>query len=416
VAAVDAERLVAASLAREIDFLTASTRHPSVWLLAVGKAAPGMAHAATQTLGAQLRGGLVVSAHDNNAPSVLDRIEGEHPVPGAGSERAGRRALALARSAGAADVLLVLLSGGASAMMAVPADGLALDDKRRVTEQLLRSGADIHSLNVVRKHLSAIKGGRLAAASPAWCVTLAISDVVGDDLSVIGSGPTVGDSSRFDDALAVLDRHAGLERYPANVVAFLRRGAEGRVEETPKPGDSRLRRATARVVGSRLDAMRGVAELARARGYHVVEVPEPIVGEARESAGVWLQQCLARAAPVERPACVISSGETTVDVRGAGRGGRNQEFAIALAEPLAALGHAAAVSAGTDGLDGPTDAAGAYVDSQTLQRARSRGVGPPAAFLQDNDTYEFFALLGDLVLTGATGTNVGDLQVLLLAN
>jgi len=374
-----------------------------------------MAAAAARLLGDRLRGGVVAVPGAVQLAAPLEVIAGGHPVPTLGSRAAGQRALEIARAAKAADRLLVLLSGGASALMAVPADGVTLDDKRLTTDVLLRAGADIHSLNAVRKHLSAFKGGWLAAEASAPWLTLAISDVVGDDLSVIGSGPTVADATTFEHALDVLRRHGGMEAYPAAVGARLQRGAAGRAPETPKPGDARLARGASWVIGGRHDAMGGGADAARRLGYRVLTIDEPVVGEARQAAPAHVARVAARAAALDRPLCVISSGETTVRVTGAGRGGRNQEFALAAAPTLAEFRtDAAAASVGTDGVDGPTDAAGAIVDSTTLARAR-RAALRPQAFLDDNDAYAFFTVLGDLIQPGPTGTNVGDLQVILLA-
>jgi hydroxypyruvate reductase len=299
--------------------------------------------------------------------------------------------------------------------MAVPADGITLEDKRRTTALLLRAGADIHALNTVRKHLSAIKGGRLAASTLATCRTLALSDVVGDDLSVIASGPTVADRSTFSDALDVLTRYGALEAYPPGVVDRLLRGAAGDEAETPKPGDPRLARSRAEVVGSRHDAMRGASDAASALGFHVHVVERPVVGEARVAARHHLDDIARRQATLTRPLCVVSSGETTVTVTGEGRGGRNQEFALAASDQLSTIpGHAVLASFGTDGIDGPTDAAGALVDSSTTARAAQARLNPER-FLIDNNTYEFFRKTGDLIRTGPTDTNVGDVQVLLLA-
>ena len=329
------------------------------------------------------------------------------------SEDAGGRALAIAEAA-ADEELLVLLSGGASALMAAPAEGLTLDDKRQTTDTLLRAGADIHALNTVRKHLSRIKGGRLAACAPGRCRTLAISDVVGDDLSFIASGPTVPDPTTFEDALGVLRRFGDVDAYPPPVVAHLTRGVSGKLPETPKPGDPRLARAVSVVIGGRRDAMIGAASLARTLGYHVVVRDAPVVGEARTAAHSHVRDVEAAARAAERPLCVVSSGETTVRVLGSGRGGRNQEFALAAAALVSSSGSVVAASVGTDGIDGPTDAAGAVVDSTTLARARASGLDP-SDFLRDNNAYAFFAGLGDLIRTGPTGTNVGDLQVFLVA-
>jgi hydroxypyruvate reductase len=377
-----------------------------------------MAAAAARRLGPRIRAGLVIGAASAPVPDGFDAIVGGHPVPTAASEEGGRRALAMADATSPGDTLLVLLSGGASALMAVAADGITLDDKRATTERLLRAGADIHALNTVRKHLSAIKGGWLATRARGACRTLVISDVVGDDVSVIGSGPTFGDTSGFEDALDVLRRFGGEADYRPAVVARLRQGVDGAAPETPRPDDPRLDRAETTVIGSRRDAMAGAAAQAAALGYQVLRIDDPVVGEARTTAPAHMRAVLARAAGVGRPACIVSSGETTVHVTGHGRGGRNQELALAAAKVLGDPGTVASpfalASVGTDGIDGPTDAAGALVDATTLGRARAAGLAPDR-YLSDNNAYAFFDALGDLIHTGPTGTNVGDLQIILLA-
>ena len=377
--------------------------------LAVGKAARGMAEAAARRLRSRIREGLIIAGEAGDGPFPV--MVGSHPVPTQASEAAGRAALRLAQSAGAEETFLVLLSGGASALMAVPIDGITLADKARTTEVLLKHGASIGALNCVRKHLSAIKGGRLAAATRARTITLAISDVVGDDLSVIGSGPTVADTSTYGGALLALDEHGGRPRFPPAVVSRLVAGARGDLPETPK--QARGAASKARVIGSRHEAMAGAAHEARTRGYSVHISEAAVFGEARVAA----ERAMARAATAAgaSPVCLISSGETTVHVKGGGRGGRNQEFALACVDALSRFPAAAALaSVGTDGVDGPTDAAGAVVDSSTLQRAGANSLSP-AHYLEHNDAYAFFAALGDLIQTGPTGTNVGDLQIILLA-
>jgi len=387
-------------------------------VLAAGKAAPAMARAAARALGPRIRAGLVVGVTHADIPEGFESIVGGHPLPTPDSEAAGRKALALAASVGADETFLVLISGGASALMAVPADGITLDDKRATTQLLLRAGADIHALNTVRKHLSAIKGGWLAAGVRGACRALAISDVVGDDPSVIASGPTVPDASSFRDALDVLERFGGAAGHSPAVVARLRRGAsgaDGGIHETPKRGDARLSRTSTAVIGSRRDAVAGAAAAAAALGYHVLRVDNAVVGEARTAAIAHVRAMLAEAATAVRPACIVSSGETTVHVTGGGKGGRNQEFALAAAALLGEhSGMSVLASVGTDGIDGPTDAAGAIADSTTSARAAAAGLSPDQ-FLLDNDSCAFFGALGDLVITGPTGTNVGDLQVILLA-
>jgi hydroxypyruvate reductase len=300
-------------------------------------------------------------------------------------------------------------------MMALPARGVTLQDKQEATTHLLRAGADVHQLNVVRKHLSAIKGGWLAASTRARCHTLAISDVIGDDVSTIGSGPTVGDTSTFAEALEIVDRFGGLPAFGRRLVDRLTRGAAGELEETPKPGDPRLAGNETVVAGGRHDAMQGAAEEAARRGYEVLVLDDPVVGEARESAGRYIGRVRSLCEGVTRPLCVISSGETTVHVRGSGLGGRNQEFALAAASGLLSLGFGVTLaSIGTDGIDGSTTAAGAIADNRTVERARKRGLPEIGDVLGRNDSYHFFDALGDLIRTGPTGTNVGDLQVLLV--
>jgi hydroxypyruvate reductase len=384
-------------------------------LIAAGKAAPAMADAAARRLRPGLRAGLVVASVAAPVPPGFEAIVGGHPIPTRESERAGRRALELAAGLENDERLLVLLSGGASALMAVPAEGITLDDKRTTTDRLLRAGADIHALNTVRKHLSAIKGGWLAARARGACDALVISDVVGDDPSFIASGPTVADASRFEDALDVLHRFGGEAAYPTAVVARLKQGVSGAVADTPKPGDARLAQTRTAVIGSRRNAMAGALAEAAARRYHTLCVDDAVIGEARTTAVAQLRAVLARAAGLGRPACIVCSGETTVHVTGRGKGGRNQEFALASADLLTSTGGPAIVaSVGTDGIDGPTDAAGALADSTTIDRAAAAGL-MPGRFLSDNNAYAFFEALGDLIHTGPTGTNVGDLQVILLA-
>ena len=348
-------------------------------------------------------------------PEGAEWQDAGHPLPTEGSIAAARRALEIARSSGPDDLLVVLLSGGGSALMTLPADGITLADKQQTARTLMEQSADIYELNTVRKHLSAIKGGQLAASAPGTVLTLAVSDVVGDDLSVIASGPTVADNSTYAQALAILSARGGRAAYPAAVVERLQRGANGAIAETPAAGDSRLQRSIARVIGPQRGAIDGAEAAARQRGYDVLVIREPVTGEARESAVVHVQRVADEGRRMRRPLCVISSGETTVTVRGRGRGGRNQEFSLAMASTLGVLGdRVAAASIGTDGIDGPTDAAGAIVDSSTLERARAAGLAPEA-FLNDNNTYVFFERLGDLIKTGPTATNVGDLQVILVA-
>jgi glycerate 2-kinase len=419
----DAARLVAGWLALHSDTLPASAtlpdRHPIVFV-AAGKAAVPMARAAATTLDAGRMRGVVAAPKGwgGREPGhhAIEWFEGGHPVPDGQSVRAGRRALALARSLGHTGWLLVLLSGGASSLLAAPA-GVSLDDKVRITRLLLEAGVDIHSLNCVRKHLSQVKGGGLALEGVP-CVTLALSDVTGareDDPSAIGSGPTSPDPTTFGEAVAILRGSGCWETAPLAVRERLRRGAAGELPETPKPGDPRLARSRVEIVGSRRDAMAAAAREAADRGYEVVTLTEAVTGEARQAGPALIDQ--ARAAAARRPGsfCMLASGETTVRVAGRGRGGRNQELVLAAIGSLASFGRLAALaSVGTDGVDGPTDAAGALADTTTAGRAGSRGHAPAERYLADNDAYTYFDALGDLIRTGPTGTNVGDLQVVLV--
>jgi hydroxypyruvate reductase len=414
IATVDPARLVAAALGadRPADLPAGSP----VVILAVGKAAPAMARACLEHSGSEVRGGLVVSPRAVEGPSTLAWRQSSHPVPDGRSVDAARAALDLVRSVYDGDAVLVLLSGGASALMALPAEGLSLDAKQVVTRRLLAASASIHEVNCVRKHLSAIKGGRLAAEARARVITLALSDVVGDDPSVIGSGPTVPDPSTYAEALGILERCGGLAAYPPEVAARLRSGAAGEIAETPKPGEPAFARGSYRVIGSGVDAARGAAAAAERAGYRAMVLPRAIVGEARFAASRWFDDVARLAASHDGPLCIVSCGETTVDVRGAGRGGRNQEFALAVAGSLVNVDRPAVIaSVGTDGVDGPTDAAGAVADSTTSERAAALGLDP-LRYLEANDSWSFFEALGDLVRTGPTGTNVGDVQVALLGH
>ncbi len=406
-----------------------------VVLIAAGKAADAMVRG-FRASGGSIARGLLATTHvrepDREDAGQMRVFLAGHPVPTAESEAAGLHALELVRSAEAADrPILVLLSGGASALLVAPAEGLTLVDKMQTTRVLLGAGAAIHELNAVRKHLSRIKGGRLAVAAAAGgdaararrLHTFALSDVISpveDDPSVIGSGPTSPDAASFTDALATLARLGVRDKVPAAALRELEEGAAGRRAETPKPGDPRLAQARFTLIGSRRDAMSAARVEAERRGLKTIVIDESVAGEARDAAPRLLAMALARVLQQARPCCVISSGETTVRVVGTGIGGRNQELALALVEPLAALRSsdvdvAVAASVGTDGIDGPTDAAGAIVDSTTLTRAARAGLASPHTFLANNDAYHFFAPLGDLLRSGRTDTNVCDLQLFLFA-
>ena len=412
-AAVDAGKLVQRAFS-DPDIVAPLQRAAAVDVIAAGKASSAMLNAFVASSSVPLQRLLGIGP---GVPQVIPAgatwQDAGHPLPSPGSVAGARQALELASSTRGRELLVVLLSGGGSALMALPAEGLHLEDKQRTAKALMEQGADIYELNTVRKHLSSIKGGQLAAATSATVITLAVSDVVGDDLSVIASGPTVPDATTYADALAVLDRRGGRAHYPTAVVDRLERGDRGLIPETPKPGG--LRHSHARVIGPQRGAIDAARATAESLGYHVYVVAEPVTGEARVVGAAHVDRLVPLLASIKRPACFISAGETTVTVTGRGRGGRNQEFTLAMAEPLARHRlNAAASSIGTDGIDGPTDAAGAVVDGTTLDRAVAAGLDPQRHF-DDNNTYALFDTLGDLVRTGPTDTNVGDLQVVLIA-
>ena len=390
-----------------------------IWVVAFGKASVAMARAVEKCLGEWISGGLVVAPH--GSAERLERLEvteASHPLPGPEGEAAARRVVQLLRDAGERDLVLCLISGGGSALLPLPAEDLTLQDKVSTTDLLLRSGATIVEVNAVRKHLSGLKGGRLArVAYPARVIALVMSDVVGDRLDTIASGPLSPDPTTYADALAVLERYGLLERVPARVREHLRRGAVGELPETPKPGDPVFERVTLHVVASVAHAVEAAREEAERLGYRVAVLTVSLEGEAREVGRVVAavaREEVQRDRPLPKPACVLLGGETTVTVRGRGRGGRNQELTLAAALGIEGLGAVLVASFASDGRDGPTDAAGALADGSTTQRARALGLDP-RRYLEENDSYAFFDALGDLVRTGPTGTNVNDL-VLVLAH
>ena len=385
-----------------------------VWIVGAGKASAPMAAAAAEILAERLSGGVVVvkEGYTQEAGGPLAVVEAGHPVPDERGVAGAQRIAGLLRGAGPRDLVLALISGGGSALLTLPAEGLALGDLQRLTDLVLRSGASINEINALRKHLDSMKGGGLARlAHPAALVTLVLSDVVGSPLDVIASGPSVPDTSTFGDAWAVLERYGLLEQTPAPVLARLRRGLAGELPETPRAGDPLFGRVHNLVVGSNVQAAEAALAAARAEGWGALLLTTYLQGEARE-AGRFLaavaRELAATGNPLPRPACVVAGGETTVTLRG---GGRNQELALAAAAELAGLADLALVALATDGGDGPTDAAGAVVTGATLERARALGLDP-AAHLARNDAYPFFAQLGDLLLPGPTRTNVNDLALL----
>lgn len=397
--------------------LTAQPNH----VIAVGKAAAAMAAAYLDHKPFNAQSMLVIGTHGRERlPSTAEWIESGHPYPDARSETAANRALAVAERVHSGEALIILLSGGASALMAAPIEGISLDEKIATTRLMMNSGANIHALNTVRRHLSKVKGGRLAAACVGTTFTLALSDVVGDDLNTIGSGPGVPDGTTWADVAEALDRFGG-DQHSAAVRFLVQRGRSGKVADTPKRNDPSMRRVRPVLIGSRFNAMQGARVAAEACGYTAIVEAEEVVGEARKTAPRWLERMIRTAGntAASRRLCIITSGETTVTVKGQGIGGRNLEFALALVEPLSQLPSMkrrsfSVASIGTDGIDGPSGVAGAIVDTSTLLRAQGLGLDAPGSYLANNDSLAYFAPLDDAVRLGRTDTNVGDLQVLLI--
>jgi hydroxypyruvate reductase len=380
-------------------------------VVGAGKAAASMARAVETHWDGPISG-LVVTRYGHGVPChQIEVVEASHPVPDAAGQEAASRILASVQGLTADDLVLCLISGGGSALLALPASGITLEDKQAVAKALLRSGASIHQMNCVRKHLSAIKGGRLAvAAFPARVVTLAISDVPGDDVSVIASGPTVPDPSTFREALAILKRY-GIDG-PEPVIRHLMAG----VDETPKSGDPRLGRSTTVLIATPQDSPEAAARIARTVGYSPVILGNALEGEARDMAMVHAgiaRQIAGYGQPAAAPCVLLSGGETTVTVRGKGRGGRNAEFLLALAVALDSHPGIFGLAADTDGIDGSEDNAGAWIGPDTLARAAAAGLDAKA-LLAGNDAYRFFAGLDDLIVTGPTLTNVNDFRAILI--
>lgn len=376
-----------------------------------------MAQELESVLGHRLSGGLVVVKYGHGTRTRRVRVvEAGHPVPDRAGLQGATSLLQLVAGLSSEDLLLVVLSGGASSLLPAPRPGVSLADKQRTTTLLLRSGATIQEINTVRKHLSAVKGGQLIAATRATVASVILSDVIGDDIGSIGSGPTAPDPTTFRDARAILDRFHLWTRLPTRVRTYLTKGLRKQVPETPKPGAPVFKRVQNQIVGNNRAAVAAVAAAAESAGLHTLVLTTSLAGEARDAAKFLV--ALAREArvsgqPVRPPACLVAGGELTVTIRGQGRGGRAQEFALAAAIEMAGLEDAVVAALGTDGTDGPTDAAGAAVSGETMGRAKRRGVSLQRA-LADNDAYPVFRRLGGHIVTGPTRTNVNDLYLALL--
>jgi len=406
VAGVDPRECVARALAGRV---RTGARDGNVWVVGFGKAAVAMASGARDALGNGVAGGILVvpAGSEKSAPPGFEVFGAGHPVPDQGGVAGSRAIRALAREARDSDELIVLVSGGGSAMLTLPPDGVPLEAIQQVTVALLKAGATIGDLNCVRRHLDELKGGRLAAlAHPAAVFGLVLSDVVGDPLDVVASGPVTPDSTRSPDAIAVLERYGLWDSAPAALREHLRRQVAS---------DRSFDHVRTVIVGNSLLAANAAVAEAKRLGYATELLTATLTGEARE-AGIFLAEsarALAARPDATRPACLVAAGETVVTVRGGGRGGRNQEVALGAIRPVAGVESVLIASLGTDGIDGPTDAAGAFVTGSTLARAEKAGLDLDLA-LATNDAYPFFEALGDLIVSGPTGTNVADVQIVLI--
>jgi glycerate 2-kinase len=421
--AVDARLAVARAISRNGEELVIGRRrydlrrYEHVVVLGAGKATASMAQAVEQRLGSRLQGGFVVVKHGHVVPTRRIVVaEAGHPVPDRSGQRAAVRLCAMAAELGRRDLLIVLLSGGASSLLPAPVAGVTLADKQRTTQELLRCGASIREINTVRKHLSRIKGGRLAELTKATVVTVILSDVLGDDLSAIASGPTAPDPTTYQGAVEILKRYRIWQTVPQRVRRHLDHGCLGLASETPKPGSSLFRRVHHHIVGSNGAAVTAVTRAAREAGLRTLVHVPALTGEARDEGqrfGALARKIARENKPLQKPCCVVAGGETTVTVTGKGTGGRAQEFAAAAALEIAGLAKVWVVAIGTDGTDGPTDAAGAVVDGHTVARAKRLSVDLKGALTRHN-TYPALKRLHQLIVTGPTGTNVNDLYLLLV--
>ena len=387
-------------------------------VVGMGKAGASMAGATEEILGERIQRGVVVTKYGHVQPTRIIRLhEAGHPVPDEAGIAGAQAILDCVEGLGPEDLVLVLISGGGSALTPAPVEGISLAEKQALTKALLACGADIREMNMLRKHISRIKGGQLArAAQPALVRTLILSDIVGDPLDAIASGPTVPDPTTYADALGILDKYRIRQEIPASIRTHLESGAAGKVPETPKPTDPLFGRVKSLMVASNIQALEAAKVEAQRLGLVPMILSSFIEGETREIARMHAALALevrASGNPIKPPMCFITGGETTVTLKGKGKGGRNQEFSLAAALDITGLSDVVVLSAGTDGTDGPTDAAGAIADGETVKRAIAAGLKPRAA-LDGNDAYPFFERLGDLIITGPTRTNVMDVRLVLV--
>jgi hydroxypyruvate reductase len=389
----------------------------SIYLLGAGKASARMAGGVLGLLGDEVTGGVVSVPYGQSGSAGRVKLMGaSHPEPNEDTLANTALILDVAEKASRDDLVICLISGGGSSLLEALPHGVSLPDIVKMNRALLASGADIVEINTVRKHVSEVKGGKLAARIyPASLINLVVSDVPGDDLTFIASGPTVGDSTTFDDCIRIIERLGLAGEIPDPVMRHLENGAAGRLKENPRTGDRVFKDIQSLVIAGNSTSVEAASDMAGKIGYKTVRLDEPVVGDTRDAArhhAGLARKMIVESAPVAPPACIVSGGETTVRVMGEGKGGRNQEFAIASAIQIDGL-PIAVLSAGTDGIDGATDAAGAICDGHTLKRANDLGIDA-LSYLGRNDSYSFFSRLGDLVKTGPTGTNVMDVHIIMV--
>jgi glycerate 2-kinase len=390
-----------------------------VIVIGFGKAACPMAKAIEDSLPDSLKAGIIITKYSHCNEYILERIkffEAGHPIPDENGLKGTNAIIRLLENNAEHTLVVCLISGGGSALLVAPYEGITLSEKQKVTELLLKAGADIYELNTIRKHISNVKGGRLAEiAYPVRVISLILSDVIGDRLDVIASGPTAPDRTTFQDALAVLGKYSLADKIPLSVLDILRRGSQGLIPETPKEGNIIFNHIENIVIGSNKIALSAAKEEAEALGYNAIILSSEITGEACE-VGRWLAQTaieIQKGKHHRKPICLISGGETTVTVKGNGLGGRNMELALSFAIEIEGIDRITLLSAGTDGTDGPTDAAGAIVDGQTIVKAKAIDINPEE-YLRNNNSYNFFKKTDELVITGPTGTNVMDIQIIIV--
>ena len=393
-------------------------RFKKIYVVGAGKATALMASAAEEIFGTSITRGCISVKYGYTAPlKFIETIEASHPVPDEQGVLASKKICGILDETGKDDLVISLISGGGSSLLPFPPEDVSLEDKRAATGLLLKSGASIHEVNAVRKHLSRVKGGNLARrAAPSTVINLMMSDVVGDNMDVIASGLFVPDNSTFASALEILKKYHIDDKVPPAVYSHISAGARGDIEENPGTGDGAFRKTTNIIIASNIIALKAARNTADGLGYHTMILSSLIEGDTQGAAQIHAaiaREVHASGNPLSKPACVISGGETTVVVKGNGLGGRNMEFALQASTLIDGYDNITMASIGTDGSDGPTDAAGAIADGTTLRRALSMGI-KVKTYLESNDSYHFFEKTGDLVITGPTNTNVMDVRIMII--